>query len=158
MQSFKTSLNAIVFAVALINVVNHIHATHSHTHTKSIHGHSREVTFTSKLTDEKKGYSLIVTTYKPSKFKITINGHKLKDGRSLHIPVEDNKLLIRYDYEFNAMFKTFSGYREVEFELDPSRDHYSIDFSWRHENRFIIHHAKFIRITQIHEPGSEYAQ
>ena len=123
--------------------------------TRSGHHH---MTFNSKITDEKKGYNLYVTTFKPTKFKLTINGHKLRDGQSIHIPIENNRFLIRYDYEFKAMFKTFAGYREVEFEIeDPSRDHLSIDFSWKHEHRFIIKHAKFIRITQIYEPGSEHA-
>lgn len=123
--------------------------------TKSGHQHK---TFNSKLTDEKKGYNLYVTTFKPTKFKLTINGHKLRDGQSIHIPIENNRFLIRYDYEFKAMFKAFAGYREVEFEIDDiTRDHFSIDFSWKNEHRFIIKHAKFIRITQIYEPGSEHA-
>lgn len=127
--------------------------------THDTHKHGRHhITFTSKLTDEKKGYNLYVTTFKPTKFKLTINGHKLRDGQSITIPVENNKFLIRYDYEFKAMFKTFAGYREVEFEIDPTRDHYSIDFSWKHEHRFIINHAHYIRITQIYEPGSEHAR
>lgn len=123
--------------------------------TKSGHHH---MTFNSKLTDEKKGYNLYIKIFKPTKFKLTINGQKLKDGQSIHIPIENNRFLIRYDYEFKAMFQSFTGYREVEFEIDDlTRDHISIDFSWKHEHRFIIKHAKFIRITQIYEPGSEHA-
>lgn len=149
-----TPISVIILALGIALLPNNTY-THDHHHS---HEHTRTIKFTSKLTDEKKGYNLIVTTYKPSKFKLTINGHKIKDGHSIHVPVENNKFLIRYDYEFKAMFKTFAGYREVEFEIDPLHDHYSIDFSWKHEHRFIIHHARFVRITQIYEPGSEYAQ
>lgn len=119
---------------------------------------TRTIEFNSKLTKEKKGYNLVVTMFYPTKFKITINGHKLRDNQSISIPVENNRFLIRYDYEFKAMFKTFAGYREVEFEIDPSIDRYAIDFSWKHDNRFIINHARFIQITQIYEPGSEHAR
>lgn len=157
MQLIPNALKAIALTIALILSNTSPAQTHHH-HQRSHHEHTRHITFTSKLTDEKKGYNLIVATYRPSKFKLTINGHKIKDGQTIHVSVENNKFLIRYDYEFKAMLKSFVGYREVEFELDPIRDHYSIDFSWKHEHRFIIHHANFIRITQIDEPGSQYAQ
>jgi hypothetical protein len=141
-------------ALAFVFLLGSINVFVSPDHSKSRH----TVTFLSKLTDDKKGYNLVLTTFKPTKFKLTINGTKLRDGQSLNIDVENNKFLIRYDYEFKAMFQTFAGYREVEFEIDPERNHYEIDFSWKHEHRFIIKHAKFIRITKIHEPGSEHAR
>lgn len=142
-------------AIALTILLAH-GATHTNNEiTRSGHHH---MVFNSKLTEEKKGYNLYVTTFKPTKFKLTINGHKLKDGQSIRIPIENNKFLIRYEYEFKAMFKTFAGYREVKFELiDPAANHTSIDFSWKHEHRFIIKNARFIEITQIYEPGSEHA-
>ena len=157
MQLIPNTLKAIAIAAVLLHSGASFCQAH-HRHARSNTSHLRHVSFTSKLTDEKKGYNLIVTTYQPSKFKVTINGHKIKDGQTINVPVENNKFLIRYDYEFKAMLKKFVGYREVEFELDPVRDHYSIDFSWKHEHRFIIHHANFIRITQMDEPGSQYAQ
>ena len=155
MQPIPITFKAIALAIAFLFSAANTHTNSDHHETR--HGHNH-VTFISKLTDEKKGYNLYVTTFKPTKFKLTINGHKIRDGQSIHIPIENNRFLIRYDYEFKAMFQTFAGYREVEFEIDPTRDHFAIDFSWKHEHRFIIKHAQFIRITQIYEPGSEHAR
>lgn len=118
----------------------------------------RTIIFKSTLNDEKKGYKLLIGTFKPSKFKITINGQKIKDHHTLTLPIENNKFIIRYDYEFNAFFRSFAGYREVEFQADPLAREFILDFSWKHNDRFIISNAKFIRIVKIHEPGSEHAQ
>lgn len=151
--------NVIVFVIALMSSTTYIHGNVGQNHTRQSHPneHTRNIAFTSKLTDKKREYKFGIM-HKPSKFKLTINGSKIKDGQVIHIPIENNKFLIRYDYEFKAFGITFAGYREAEFEIDPIRDHYFIDFSWKNENRFIVNHAHFIRITQIYEPGSEYAR
>jgi len=125
-------------------------------HTASF-AQTRTITFKSTLNDEKKGYKILIGTFKPSKFTIHINGHKIKDHHTLTVPIENNRFIIRYDYEFNAYLRTFKGYREVEFEVESVTNHFVLDFSWKHNDRFIISNAKFVRIVKIHEPGSEHA-
>ena len=148
MQS-KSIIYAVVVSTGLIRGIMHADEDINQGHSYSEPGvNTRQITFTSKLTDEKKAYTLYVGSYKPSKFKLKINGHKIKDGQSITLAIEDNKFLARYDYEFRAMFQHFAGYREAGFEADPNRDHYDIDFSWKSDDRFIIRHARYLGITQ----------
>jgi hypothetical protein len=116
---------------------------------------NKTIQFTSAINDNKKGYNLVFMTYRPSKFKVSINGQELADNSSIHIPIVNDEFIIRYDYLFSLIKDP--GFREVKFRLKPGRVACTVDFSFMHETRFIIDHADFVEVVALFEPGSQYA-
>lgn len=99
---------------------------------------NRTITLTTNITDSMLQYSYFGASYKPD-FNLKVNNQDFKCSDSKKITINENKLRVRYDYNFSGFKK---GTKEVVFEVPSGTDTIDITFSW--DNRWRVVATKAI--------------
>lgn len=112
---------------------------------------NRQLTIEPKIDRSELGYKKFFSTYYPDTFKVRANGKevyvikdkKLLTDKPISIPVDNNKLTIEYDYEWDMITGKRTGTKQVEFNVDEKAKNLDLQFnSWKEDNRIIIPQAK----------------
>ena len=85
-------------------------------------------------------------SYKP-RFQLHVNDITLKPGEQKQIDIVDDMLKVTYTYSFLNGYK--KGTKEITFKVQPMQDDLKIKFSWQHDWRVIIGHAKPIEKKEL---------
>jgi len=97
------------------------------------------------------GYKKFFSTYYPDSLTIRANGKEVyaltnKDkveSKEITIPVNDNKVIIEYDYEWDMITGKRTGTKRVEFDVNDKANKLELEFgSWKEDNRIVIPQAK----------------
>ncbi len=116
------------------------------THNKTTKEQSRTVQVSNNITQKMLGYKYFVHYY-PNKFILTINDMPVEQDQTKNIIIKDNKVAVRYEYEFlHGMRK---GAKITTFDIEPKADHLNITFSWDNEWRVIMADATPLEATKI---------
>lgn len=110
------------------------------------HAGSRQITVENAITEKMTKYRHIFGRYKPSNFAISVNGKKIDLGKKKEIVISDNKMKVRYDYEFGT-HKT--GAKIVEFSVPDTIKVATITFNWKKKWRILIKGAKPLSVEEI---------
>lgn len=103
---------------------------------------------TIKINNKIESKMLKYWTYFPDRFALKVNGTTIQSGSSLSIPLNNNKLTVRYDYSFANGFR--AGAKEITFEItNPQKKEYDIHFSWNDKYRVIVDGAKPCKTVKI---------
>lgn len=86
-------------------------------------------------------------SYTPDIFTLSVNGQALKPGASLKVPLQENNMVVRYDYSFAKGFRT--GAKEVTFKLDSTNAQCDLKFSWDNEFRIIASSGKPQKVKRL---------
>ncbi len=113
----------------------------------------RTVKIKNNIVEKKLKYKYLFLSYIPTKFSITINGQELKRDEKMDVTIKDNKLSVRYDYEFMDGKRT--GAKVVHFEVDPEAQELDLSFSWKDEWRIIIDGATPTSFERIEKKEKE---
>ena len=114
---------------------------------------SRTVKIKNNVVEKKLKYKYLFLTYIPTKFSITINDQELKQDEEMDVTIKDNKLSVRYDYEFMDGKRT--GAKVVHFEVDPEAQELDLSFSWKDKWRVIIDGAEATSFERIEKEEKE---
>lgn len=86
-------------------------------------------------------------THKPTKFSISINENQIDAKKSCKVPVKQNHINVRYDYEFaQGLYK---GSKIVDLAVDPQAQKVVLNFSWKDPLRISAQHAKAESIKTV---------
>ncbi len=122
---------------------------------KKIIQHS--ITIENQLTKKMLTYKYFVS-YNPTKFDlyannvhlITLDEKQRPVSTQLNkVPLKDNKLVIRYYYEF--MNGSRKGAKEVVFKIEPDTEILNLTFSWKDKWRVIFDNAVPISVERIEQ-------
>lgn len=106
---------------------------------------NRQITITTKITEPMLKYSYFGVSYKPD-FSLKINNEEVKCSDTKKITIAENKMKVRYDYNFSGFKK---GAKEVVFEVPKDVDTIDITFSWDNRWRVIANKATPRKIKVI---------
>lgn len=106
---------------------------------------SRQITVQNKITKDMLGYRFLGTHY-PDIFQLFINGKEVKSGNKELCSIQNNKITIRYSYQFGSHR---NGAKEVIFNLDPTKSDFTVSFDWRDEYRILINNATPVSVQRI---------
>ena len=107
---------------------------------------SRKITIKNDITEKMTKYRHILGRYKPTNFAISINGQKVDLGQEKTVTISDNKLKVRYDYQFGS-HKT--GAKVVEFLVPENMKFATITFNWKKKWRILINRATPLSVEEI---------
>jgi len=109
--------------------------------------YARDVIIKNGITDKMEKYPYLFMKIKPTKFFISVNGKKLEQNKQEKFSIKNNKLNVRYDYEFqNGRRK---GAKVVTFSIPEKIDELTIKFKWKKKWRVQIKGAKPLSVTPI---------
>jgi len=115
------------------------------------------VTIENHITKKMLTYKYFVS-YSPTKFDLYANNVHLvtldEKNRPIstnlnQVPLKDNTLVIRYDYEF--MNGSRKGAKEVIFEVNPNVSVLNLTFSWKDKWRVVLDNATPISMARIEQ-------
>jgi len=86
-------------------------------------------------------------TYTPSTFVVSVNGQKIDTGGKKDVPIIDDVLEVRYDYDFGPR----KGAEVATFAVDDGARELSMTFSWKNDWRISIDKA-----TPQHKEKAEF--
>jgi len=107
---------------------------------------SHPITITNDIKPEMLAYKHWTGTYKPTEFKLTVNGTEVKAGEKYEVS-SDQTLEIHYQYSFMNGKRT--GEKTVTYELQKDVQNAAITFSWDNESRIIVDNAQPVKSTHI---------
>ncbi len=107
---------------------------------------SREITVKNSITEKMTKYRHLFGRYKPSHFAISVNGEKIDLGKKKAISISNNKMKVRYDYEFG---KHKTGAKVVEFSVPETLKVATIKFAWKKKWRVLIKGATPLSVKEI---------
>lgn len=102
---------------------------------------TRTIKVTNSIDDSMLGYKHWSGTYTPKTFVIHANGKKINEDKTKSIEITNNRLLIRYDYDFGYNIKKARGAVEITFEVDDTSTTCDLTFSWDNKWRILIDNA-----------------
>lgn len=112
---------------------------------------SRQLKIEAHIDPKGLGYKKFFSTYYPDTLKIRANGKEIyaltnKDkveSKEITIPVNENKVTIEYDYEWDMITGKRTGTKRVEFDVNDKANKLELEFgSWKEDNRIVIPQAK----------------
>lgn len=106
------------------------------------------ITIHNKITPAKISYDFCGKN--EPEFRCQINGKPIFSYRakeklvttshnSLAVPVENDEVIIRYDYNFGLGYK---GAKEITFTVPNNTKEYELEFSWKNQSRVTLSQAK----------------
>ena len=107
----------------------------------------REITIINHITRDMTAKRYLGFDYYPDSFSICINKEQLKDNEERKIAIQDNKLLIEYNYNFRNGYR--KGTRIVEFEVPEAHQQCTLTFSWEQNSHVLIDNANFISLKDV---------
>jgi len=109
---------------------------------------AQTIEVTNNITTKMTKYKYMFVNYKPSVFKIEVNGKQIENGKTENIHVDNGKLEIRYDYEFDKHRK---GAKVVAFNVPEDMKKISLTFNWKKKKkgRILIKGLKATSVTEI---------
>lgn len=109
---------------------------------------TRTLKVTNNISDKSLAYKYGFISYSPSSFAVHVDGKKIEATETLPITLQDNKITMRYDYEFLGGKR--KGAKEIVFEIPAHTNELSFNFSWKEDHHFIINNAKPVAIKEIY--------
>jgi len=106
---------------------------------------NRTITINTKITENMIRYSYFGASYKPD-FSLKVNNQELRCSESKKVTLNENKMKVRYDYNFSGFKK---GAKEVVFEVPNDIDTVDVTFSWDNRWRVVANNAKPRKIKVI---------
>lgn len=100
--------------------------------------------------DKDLGYKKFFSTYYPEDLTIKVNGkkvyeikkNKVVNEEEVTIPVDENKLVVEYEYQWDMITGKRTGTKRAEFNVDQNADKLDLRFgSWKNDNRIVIPQA-----------------
>ena len=111
-----------------------------------LHAGSRQITVKNDITVKMTKYRHIFGRYKPTNFAISVNGEKIDLGQEKKVTISNNKIKVRYDYQFG---KHKTGAKVVEFSIPNTMQTATITFNWKKEWRILIKGATPLSVKEI---------
>jgi hypothetical protein len=108
------------------------------------------INFKNDITKKMTEYRYMFFTYKPDVLTVTINGESVEPGQSKAIAITDNKVNIRYHFQFGSHR---SGIRAAEYEINKTDKPQSLRFNWKNKNRISLSGATCLSPEDIVVPN-----
>lgn len=100
---------------------------------------SRTIKVKNGTTNSMQKYKYLFMKIKPTKFSIQANKQSIEQGEEKTIKISNNKLNVRYDYEFQNGRK---GAKVVTFSIPEKLQSITITFAWKKKWRILINGAQ----------------
>lgn len=93
----------------------------------------RMIRIKNAISEDMTAYKYWNINYKPSSFKITVNNQELSPDQEQTIAITNNKIVVKYEYEFMKGYR--KGNQDIEVTIPPEEEQFNLEFSWYKEPR-----------------------
>ncbi len=109
----------------------------------------RTIKVKNNITTDMLKYKHWTGTYSPTFFKVSIDNNELEMGQEHAIPIENNRLVVSYQYSFMNGYK--KGHRAVTFDVDKDVSMVNLTFSWKTKWHILSKEALPIEVEEVIE-------
>lgn len=96
----------------------------------------RTVTITNNIDHDMLGYRYLMKTHHPDEFVLSINGKEIKEKECHTLPIENDKVVIHFDYQWASGL--YKGSKDVHFDVEPAVDKLTVTFDWKDKNGYQV--------------------
>lgn len=83
--------------------------------------------------------------YMPA-FSVSVNNTEIAQGQERDIPLEDDKLIVEYRYNYLKGYRT--GSKKIQFSVPVEKNEVNLGFDWSNDQRILTSEAKLDKVLE----------